>query len=76
MADPFELWRRMWSTAILRGLEQFAEVVPRTACVTQRRNADAFDLAAFPIATSFRRCGFWNSTPARTKLPPVLIVAP
>ena len=36
MADPFELWRLMWSTAISHGLEQFAEASSGTAALARR----------------------------------------
>ena len=33
MADPFELWRLMWSTAISRGLENLGEAAPNAAAL-------------------------------------------
>ena len=48
MADPFELWRLMWSTAVSRGLESFSEFLPASADSNQRR-ATAVDLSAFPL---------------------------
>src|SRR5271166_5579008 len=48
MADPLELWRLMWSTAVSRGLESFSEFLPASADSTQRR-AMAVDLSAFPL---------------------------
>ena len=49
MADPFELWRLMWSTAISHGLEQLAEASSGTAALARRCQADAIDLSAFPV---------------------------
>jgi poly(3-hydroxyalkanoate) synthetase len=48
MADLFELWRLMWSTAISRGLEQLAEAVPGIAGANPRPQPDAIGLSAFP----------------------------
>jgi len=81
MADPFELWRLMWSTAISHGLEQFAEASSGTAALARRCQADAIDLSAFPV---FGRVRIELATMllleqrerTRAKGPTVLIVAP
>ena len=81
MADPFELWRLMWLTAISHGLEQFAEASSGTAALARRCQADAIDLSAFPV---FRRVRIELATMllleqrerTRAKGPTVLIVAP
>jgi poly(3-hydroxyalkanoate) synthetase len=81
MADPFELWRLMWSTAISHGLEQFAEAIPGSATLARRRQSDAIDLSAFPV---FGRVRIELATMllleqrerARAIGPTVLIVAP
>ena len=81
MADPFELWRLMWSTAISHGLEQFAEAIPGSATPARRRQSDAIDLSAFP---EFGRVRIELATMllleqrerARAIGPTVLIVAP
>jgi poly(3-hydroxyalkanoate) synthetase len=81
MADPFELWRLMWSTAFSRGLEQLAEVIPGTTALARRRGADSVDLSPFPV---FGRVRIELATMllleqrarAPAKGPPILIVAP
>ena len=48
MADLFELWRSMWSTAISRGLDQFVDAVPGAAVAKRPLQATAIDWSAFP----------------------------
>jgi len=77
MADPFELWRLMWSFAISGGLEQLA----KAATAGRRRIADSIDLSAFPTLGSVRielatMLLLEQPEPSRAKVPPVVIVAP
>ena len=69
MADPFELWRLMWSFAISGGLEQLAHVVPGAAVAARPRVAYAIELSTFPtlgrVRSSLRRWCFWNSRSRR-----------
>ena len=81
MADPFELWRLMWSTAVSRGLEQLAEAVPGAAAAARRPIADAIDLSAFPTLGRVRielatMALLEEREPSRAKVPPIVIVAP
>src|SRR5208337_2044657 len=81
MADPFELWRLTWSTAISHGLEQFAEAIPGSAALARRRQSDAIDLSAFPECGRVRielatMLLLEQRERARAKAPTVLIVAP
>ena len=81
MADPFELWRLMWSIAISSGLEQLAEAVPGAATAARPPVADAIELSAFPTLGRVRielptMALLEQREPSRAKLPPVLIVAP
>ena len=46
MADPFELWRLMWSSAISRGLESLSEPVPSNAAFDRARRAGSIDLSS------------------------------
>jgi poly(3-hydroxyalkanoate) synthetase len=81
MADLFELWRSMWSTAISRGLEQFVDSIPGTAAADRLLHASAIDLSAFPtlgrvrieLATMFL---LEQTKRPRSQAPAVLIVAP
>jgi len=47
MADPFELWRLMWTTAVAHGLERFADSFPSGAA--QDRRPSPIDLSSFPV---------------------------
>jgi poly(3-hydroxyalkanoate) synthetase len=76
MADPFELWRLMWSSAITRGLESFADTVPSDAAVDRGRHAASLATLKrvridLPTMLLMER-----NVQARTKAPPLLIVAP
>jgi len=46
MADPFELWRLLWSSAISRGLDSLSEAVPSEAALDRGRRAGAIDLSS------------------------------
>ena len=48
MADPFEFWRLIWSAAIRRGAESFADSISASVVATEPR-ATGIDLAAFPL---------------------------
>ena len=79
MADPFELWRLMWSTAVSRGLESLAEVAPNAAALGQ--GAGAVDPSSFPTLRQIRielstMTLLERSEAAEAKASPVLIVAP
>jgi len=81
MADPFELWRLMWSTAVSSGLEQLAEAVPGAATAARRRAADAIDLSTFPTLGRVRiqlatMLLLEQREASRAKVPPLVIVAP
>jgi poly(3-hydroxyalkanoate) synthetase len=81
MADPFELWRLIWSTAISRGVESLAEAVPSAAAIERGHHVDAVDLSSL---TTFGRIRIALPTmlllernaEASGKAIPVLIVAP
>jgi poly(3-hydroxyalkanoate) synthetase len=81
MADPFELWRLMWSTTISRGLESLADAVPSAAALDHGGHAAAVDLSSL---TTFGRLRIElptmlmleRSAGASAKANPVLIVAP
>lgn len=81
MADPFELWRLMWSIAISSGQGRLADAVPGSATDARRRVAEAFDLSTFPTLGRVRlelatMALLEQREPSRAKVPPVLIVAP
>lgn len=81
MDNPLELWRLMWSAAISRGLEQFADAIPGTAALVPRLQADAIDLSTFPLLGRVRieLATMWlleQREQARSHAPVVLIVAP
>ncbi len=81
MADPFELWRLMWSTAVSSGLEQLAEAVPGGATAARQRAADLIDLSAFPTLGRVRielatMLLLEQREASRAKVPPLVIVAP
>jgi poly(3-hydroxyalkanoate) synthetase len=81
MADPFELWRLLWSSAISRGLESLSEAVPSEAALDRSRRPGSIDLSSL---TTFQRIRIELATmfllernaqvPATAN--PVLIVAP
>ena len=81
MADPFELWRLMWSIAISSGLEQLAEAVPGAIGAARPRVAYAIELSTFPTLGRVRMelatmVLLEQPEPSRAKVPPVVIVAP
>ena len=81
MADPFELWRLVWSTAISRGLESLSEAVPSDAALDRGRDAGSIDLSylttlgriRIELPTMFL---LERNAPAPATANPVLIVAP
>jgi poly(3-hydroxyalkanoate) synthetase len=54
MADPFELWRLIWSTAISRGLESLSEAVPGDAALDRGRRAGSIDATLLPTLQRIR----------------------
>jgi poly(3-hydroxyalkanoate) synthetase len=81
MADPFELWRLMWSTAISRGLESFAEAAPNAAALEGGHRADTIDLSCLTTLGRIRielptMLLLERNEPVAAKAEPVLIVAP
>jgi len=81
MADPFELWRVAWLTAIERGMEQISEAMPGTAALDPRGQADRFDLSGFPVFDRIRielatMLMLEHRARPRAHLAPLLIVAP
>jgi len=81
MADPFELWRLMWSFAISAGLEQLAQDVRGGTVTARRRVAYAIELSTFPTLGRVRlelatMVLLEQPEPSRAKVPPVVIVAP
>ena len=81
MADPFELWRLMWSFAISGGLEQLAQAVPGATAAARPRVAYAIELSTFPTLGRVRMelatmVLLEQPEPSRAKVPPVVIVAP
>ena len=81
MADPFELWRLMWSSAISRGLESLADTVPSAAALDRGRHAGSIDLSCLATLKRIRlelptMLLMERDVQVRAKAPPVLIVAP
>ena len=81
MADPFELWRLMWSFAISGGLEQLAQAVPGAGAAARPRVAYAIELSTFPTLGRVRMelatmVLLEQREPSRAKARPVVIVAP
>ena len=81
MADPFELWRLMWLTAISRGLESLAEAAPNAAALEGGHQADTIDLSCLTTLGRIRvelptMLLLERSEPVAAKAAPVLIVAP
>jgi len=81
MADPFELWRLMWSFAISSGLERLAQTVPGATAGDRPRVADAIELSTLPTLGRVRielatMVLLEQREPSRAKVPPVVIVAP
>jgi poly(3-hydroxyalkanoate) synthetase len=80
MADPFELWRRMWSTAISRGLETLAEAAPNAA-LERGHQAGAVDLSSLATLRQMRialptMLLLERNQPVASNAARVLIVAP
>lgn len=81
MADPFELWRLMWSTAISRGLENLGEAAPNAAALERGDQASAVDLSSLATLRQIRvelttMLLLERQEPVAAKTDPVLIVAP
>jgi poly(3-hydroxyalkanoate) synthetase len=81
MADPFELWRLMWSSAISRGLESLADTVPSAVALDRGRHAGTIDLSSLATLKRIRlelptMLLMERGVQVRAKAPPVLIVAP
>ncbi len=81
MADPFELWRSLWSFAISSGLEQLVQSVPGAIGAARPRVADAIEFSTFPTLGRVRielatMELLEQREPSRAKIPPVVIVAP
>ena len=81
MADPFELWRLMWLTAISRGLESLAEAAPNAAALEEGHRADTIDLSCLTTLGRIRvelptMLLLERNEPVAAKAEPVLIVAP
>jgi poly(3-hydroxyalkanoate) synthetase len=81
MADPFELWRLMWSTAISRGLGNLAEAAPNGAALEQGRQGNALDLSFLATLRRIRielptMLLLERNRPLRANGGPVLVVAP
>jgi poly(3-hydroxyalkanoate) synthetase len=81
MADPFELWRLMWSTAISRGLESLAETAPNAAARERGYQAGAVDLSSLTTLRQIRielptMLLLERNEPVAAKAGPVLILAP
>src|SRR5579871_401323 len=80
MADPFELWRLMWSSAISRGLESFP-TAPSAGALDRGRYAGSIDPSSLATLKRLRlklptMLLKEQDMEAQTKAPPVLIVAP
>ncbi len=81
MADPFELWRLMWSFAISGGLERLARAVSGATVAARPRVASAIELSTFPTLGRVRMelatiVPLEQAEPSRAKVPAVVIVAP
>jgi poly(3-hydroxyalkanoate) synthetase len=80
MADPFELWRLIWSTAISRGLESLSEAVPGDAALDRGRRAGSIDAASLPTLQRIRielpTMLLLERVAAPPTVKPALIVAP
>ena len=81
MADPFEMWRLISSFAISSGLEQLAQAVPGAIGAARPRVADAINLSTLPTLGRVRielatMVLLEQPEPSRSKVPPVVIVAP
>ena len=81
MADPFELWRLMWSSAISRGLESLSEPGPSDAAPDRGRHAGSIDLSSLTTLKRVRielptMLLLEGSLEPPSKAIPVLIVGP
>src|SRR5271157_1125545 len=79
MADPFEVWRQLWSSAISRGLESLSEAVPSDAALDRARHVGSIDLSSLTTLGRIRielPTMFALERKAQTTANPVLIVAP
>ena len=75
------LWRLISSFAISSGLEQLAQAVPGAIGATRPRVADAINLSTLPTLGRVRielatMVLLEQPEPSRSKVPPVVIVAP
>jgi poly(3-hydroxyalkanoate) synthetase len=81
MADPFEVWRLAWSTAVARGVERFSEAFAASLGESAPREREIVDFSSLPtfgrvrieLATMFLLEQRERTRPAA---PPVLIVGP
>lgn len=81
MADPLDLWRLMWSTAVSGALDHIAGSLPRPEAVAPPESAEPFDLSGFPIVGRVRlelatMRLLEQREPASPQASPILIVAP
>jgi len=81
MADPFNLWRLAWSTAVAGAFDQLAGSLPRPDAVAPPGTAEAFDLTGFPVIGRVRlelatMRLLEQREPVSLRGPPTLIVAP
>jgi poly(3-hydroxyalkanoate) synthetase len=81
MADPFEFWRLLWTSAISRGLESLSEAVPGEAVLDLGRRAGSVDLSALTTLGHIRlELATMLLVERNAQVPrtanPVLIVAP
>ncbi len=81
MADPFELWRLMWSSAISRGLDSLSDAVPSDAALDRGRRTDSIDLSSLTTLKRIRielptMLVLERNAQVPSKAIPVIIVAP
>ena len=80
MADPLELWRLLWSSAISRGLESFPSA-PSVNALDRGRHAGSIDPSSLATLKRIRlelptMLLIERDVEARTRATPALIVAP
>jgi poly(3-hydroxyalkanoate) synthetase len=81
MADPFEVWRLIWSSAISRGLESLSEAVPGEAALDRDRHRGSIDLSSLSTLGRIRielptMLLLERNAQVPSTANPVLIVAP
>ena len=81
MADPMDLWRLTWSTAITGALDRIADSLPRPDAVIAPVPAETVDLSGFPVMGRVRlelatMRLLEQREPASPRASPILIVAP